>query len=201
MVIYGGNNKRRKILQKIITKQSGYFTAKQALKAEYSYRLQYYHKSLGHWNEIDRGVFRLDGYPESIYDEFIRWSLWSRNRKDVPQGTISHDSALSMYELGDVLPTKIHLTVPKTFRKKAPQGCILHKNIIKPDEIERYSGFSMTKPLKTIIDVTESGYDISHLAKVIKDALDKGILRPLHFKNVYMSKTVKEIIWEILKDI
>ena len=32
------------------------------------------------------------------------WSQWSRNQKGVPQAVVSHDTALTVHELSDVMP-------------------------------------------------------------------------------------------------
>jgi predicted transcriptional regulator of viral defense system len=122
---------RRQKLYTVAESQGGYFSAKQALSCGYSHRLQHYHKGKGHWVEIERGCFRLMNYPSSPNEDFIRWSFWSRNRGDIAQAAVSHESALAFHELGDVVPSKIHLTVPPTFRKKAAGGCVLHRKACK----------------------------------------------------------------------
>ncbi|MCG2724689.1 MAG: hypothetical protein L6420_00300 [Elusimicrobia bacterium] len=169
---------RRKKLYIIASEQQGYFTAKQAITCGYSRRLQHYHKEKGHWNEIERGFFRFSDFPASLNEDLVRWSFWSRNRKDEIQGVISHDTALAFYELSDILPSKIHLTVPPLFRKKPAGGCVLHRKILQPKEIEQREGFLITKPLKTILDIAESDIGAEHLEKALRDAFSKGIMVP-----------------------
>jgi len=101
------NKKTEKKLLEIAQKQGGYFTSGQALNAGYSYRLQSYHKEQKHWKEIDTGLYKLTNLPVSEYDDLIRWSLWSRDKKGNPQAVISHESALVVHELGDVMPAKV----------------------------------------------------------------------------------------------
>ena len=57
------------------------------------------------------------------------WYLWSRNRREVPEGIYSHETALSLHELSDVMPSKLHMTVPKDFRRNSmiPEVLILHR--------------------------------------------------------------------------
>jgi hypothetical protein len=47
------------------------------------------------------------------------WYLWSQNRQEVPEGTYSHDTALSLHELSDIMPSKLHMTVPREFRRNS----------------------------------------------------------------------------------
>lgn len=188
-------------LYNIASGQQGYFTAKQALSCGYSHRTQHYHKEKRHWIEIERGMFRLVNYPASPFEDLIRWFLWSRNRDDIPQAVISHETALSVHELSDIMPGKIHLTVPPNFRKKPPIGCILHKNIIQPESIEQREGFRITTPLKTIIDVAEEGISNDYLEQALRDAFNKGILVPAQVIDAKLSPKAKDKLRIILENI
>lgn len=164
-------------LIRIAREQEGYFTAAQALSVGYTYRQHHHHKNRGNWEQIDHGVYRLRTYPESEYEDLIRWSLWSRNQRGEIQATVSHETALAIHELGDVMPSRIHLTVPPGFRKKIPGGCILHKAVLQPDEIERRPGFNVTTPLRTLLDVANGPISQDLLEGAIRDALEQGILQ------------------------
>ena len=194
------SNKKKQLLE-VVSEQAGYFTAKQALKRGYSYRLQHYHKSQGQWQEVDRGVFRLADYPNSPHEDLIRWSLWSRNRQDISQAVVSHESALSVHDLSDVMPTRIHLTVPPTFRKMSPGGCILHRSILKLEEIEKHGGLFVTNPLRTILDVAEGNLSLDHLEKAVRDAIGRGFVMPDHIKNASMSRNAKEKMRIVLENV
>lgn len=194
------STKKQKLFD-IASLQQGYFTAKQAVRAGLSYRMQTHYKKSGQWLEIDRGVFRLAQFPNSPDEDYVRWSLWSRDRKGEPQAVISHDSALSIHSLSDIMPSKIYFTVPPGFRKKAPKGCILHRGRVSTDEKEQREGFFVTKPLRTIIDSAESDLGIDDLEKAIKEACDKGIMQIIDIVSAEMSKKAKEKIMITLKNI
>jgi len=195
------NKKTEKKLLEIAQKQGGYFTSGQALKAGYSYRLQSYHKEQKHWKEIDTGLYKLTNLPASEYDDLIRWSLWSRDNKGNPQAVISHESALVVHELGDVLPVKVHLIIPVKFRKEIPDGVIYHKGNIKPEDIEMRDDFSITTPIRTIIDVAEGNISMEQLEQVVRDGLDKGLIRPVQFQKAQMSIKVRSKISTVLANI
>jgi len=185
---------RRKNLYQVAANQQGYFTAKQAIFCGYSHRMQYYHREKGHWMEIERGVFRLTNYPASPHEDLVSWSLWSRNREDRPQAVVSHETALTVHELGDIMPGRIHLTVPPAFRKKAPGGCVIHKKVLSPEDIEEREGFSITVPLKTIIDVAEGTISHEYLEQALRDAFNKGILVPAQIITTIIPPKAKDKI-------
>ena len=171
------NGKREGELLGYANSQAGYFTAKQAEKAGYSYRLHSYHTSTGRWIKVDRGVFRLRNFPTSQREDLIRWTLWSRNQKDKPQMVVSHETALAVHELSDVMPAKLHFTVPSGFRKKVPKSLILYRLKINEGDAEKREEFSVTTPLRTLMDVAEGNLSEDELAKALRDALDKGFVQ------------------------
>ena len=164
-------------LYEVAAAQGGYFTAAQAWQAGYAYSQQHFHVSRGNWLRIDRGLYRLRGFPPGEREDLIRWSLWSRNQKGVPQAVVSHDTALTVHEMSDVMPAQIHLTVPKGFRKKIPPGCVLHKSTLAPEDVESRTGFGVTTPLRTLLDVSAGALSQEHLNKALRDALDRGLVR------------------------
>ncbi len=159
---------RRKLFQ-IAGYQSGLFTAAQARDAGYSYAAQKYHVDHGNWVRIDRGIFRLPEWPPERHEDLIRWVLWSGGK-----GVISHDTALSVYDLGDVDPVRTHLTVPKGFRKSAP-GVALHRATLPSEDVQGFEGVSITTPTRSVLDVAAGNLDADQLASAVGDAIGAGL--------------------------
>lgn len=186
---------REQRLFEIADGQGGYFTAKQAIQAGYSYRLQSHHADRGNWLRTERGIYRLRNYPDSSHEDLIRWSLWSHNRQGEPQAVFSHDTALAIHELGDVMPARIHFSVPPTFRKPVPGGCVVHRAQLPTHDIERSDGFLLTSPLRTLVDVAEEGgMDQEHLLRCTTDAVRKGRVTMSELKGRAKTKRLKDII-------
>lgn len=72
-------------LSDLAHEQGGYFTTKQAIKLGYGYRHLDYHETAGNFERVAHGLYRLPTVPRGEHDTLIRHSLWSRNRKDLPQ--------------------------------------------------------------------------------------------------------------------
>ena len=158
----------RTSLFRLGAKQAGYFTAAQALDIGYAYPGQLYHHRRGEWSRVDRGIYRLAVWPETDHADLVRWTLWSRGH-----GVVSHETALAVHELGDVLPAKVHLLVPRKFRSVDP-SVVLHRVDIDADDIEVRAGFRVTTPMRAILD-TATDMDVDRLASVIRDAVDQGV--------------------------
>ena len=160
----------RKTLLAVAGPQSGYFTAAQALKAGYSYPAQHYHALRSNWLHIDRGLYRLPEWPPSTHEDLVRWTLWSRQK-----GVVSHDTALVVHGLGDVNPEKVHLTVPRGFRANA-EGVVLHRGVVESSEREEHTGFLVTTPLRSLVDVAAGTLDLDQLATALSEAMRRGLV-------------------------
>ena len=165
------------VLYEMAAAQEGYFTAGQALQAGYAYSQQHFHRSRGNWLRVDRGLYRLRDFPPGEREDLVRWSLWSRDQKGKPQAVVSHETALAVHELSDVMPNRVHLTVPKGFRKRVPPGCVLHKADLAAGDVEPRGGYQVTTPLRTLLDVADSPLSQEHLNRAVREALERGLVR------------------------
>lgn len=174
-------------LFEIAEDQAGYFTAAQALEAGYSYESQAYHHKAGNWLREGWGIYRLVHYPHTEGEEYVRLMLWSRNRAGEIQAVVSHDTALQVYELSNVLPGKIHLTVPKGFRKQPPGEAVLHYADLPDDAVRKHDGYRITTPLRTLLDVAASPLSPEHLQAATTDAFNSGLVRPSELEAAVLS--------------
>ena len=160
----------RQGLARLAASTGGLFTASQALTVGYSYPSQHFHVHQGDWIRLDRGIFQLVDSPVDGRPDLIRWTLWSGGR-----GVISHDSALAIHELGDVMPARTHMTVPPGVRKRS-SALTLHRGVLLEAEIEHHDGYRVTAPLRSLIDAAADHLEIDHLSRAIEDALDRGLV-------------------------
>jgi predicted transcriptional regulator of viral defense system len=158
--------------------QQGYFTAKQAADAGYQLGSLAHHVKSGNWVRVERGIYRLARFPQSAEEQLVIYALWSRNRAGKPEGVYSHQTALSIHELSDVNPAKLHMTVPVTFRRRAktPKILVLHHAILDEKDVEQRQGFAVTRPLRAIADVATAE---SVSRDIVEQALSEGRQRGL----------------------
>jgi predicted transcriptional regulator of viral defense system len=92
-----------------------------------------------------------------------------------PEAIISHDSALTLYDLSDLLPDQVHVTIPRTASRRRP-GLGLHTNQLEPEEMTRYEGLPVTTVLRTLADVTSAGLADEQVQQAIREALRRGLV-------------------------
>ena len=181
----------------IVQAQQGYFTTKQAIAAGYSSATHNYHVSTGAWLREYRGIYRLAQFPESPDVHYVLWSLWSRNRQDIPQGVFSHQTALSIHELADIMPAQLHLTVPPNFRRNSeiPKILHLHRAVLPDCDIEQRHGFRVVRPLRAITDLLkEATVSKDHLRQALQQASSRGLITRIEIKNHQQRPVIEALL-------
>ena len=156
-------------LYHLAEQQAGYFTARQAARAGFSWeRLTDYSKN-GRFQRVARGIYRLAQFPSSRFEDlFVAWL------KCGPKSAISHESALALYDLSDVLPGEVHVTLPRTASRRR-KGIRLHTNRLRPADVVKREGLPVTSVPRTVADVARAGLSEDHVARAIQDALQGGL--------------------------
>ena len=154
--------------------QSGYFTTQQAELAGYSTQLLFKHIRAGRVERARRGIYKLVHFPAGEHEDLVVAWLWSER-----VGVLSHDTALSLHDLSDVLPGCIHLTLPETSRRRrfrVPPGVELHFADVAPDERGWFGPVPVTAPRRTLVDCATNALSPEHLRKAAATALRRGLV-------------------------
>jgi len=198
----GRNRANYSRLYKTVSDQQGYFTAKQAKEAGYADNTHPFHVKAGNWTREHRGIYRLAKYPWTEHPDMALWALWSHNRKGEPQGVYSHDTALSLHEISDLNPAKLHMTVPPAFRRNSPPPKILllHRDTIHPDDFQAMQGFRVTRPLRAIAELlAEGATSMDFMEQAVKEAAQRGLIYREKIRNAErISEDVKKQIEKFL---
>ena len=108
-------------------------------------------------------------------------------------GVFSHATALSIHDLSDYFDNKLHMTVPPKYRRRSlpPYNLVLHKTILDKNDIQKFGCYSVTTPLKTILDLIESGaIEKRFLIQTLTQAINRGLIAKNDLKNAII-KTAK----------
>jgi predicted transcriptional regulator of viral defense system len=166
-------------LYELAATQAGYFTAAQARGLGYSPRSLQHHVAAGHLERVSRGFYRLVGVPADPHEDIVAAWLRFASRRAV----VSHDTALTLYDLAPSRSHEIHLTLPREHRPRNAQsatGFKLHTTILplRRDEVANRFGVVITSPARTIADSAEVGVDPSVVIQATARALAIGLVTP-----------------------
>lgn len=155
--------------------QRGFFTAEQAKQYGFSQPLLSHHtRPDGRFERAGRGLYRLRLFPTSAHDDlFLAWLSLGRD-----DAVVSHESALDLYELADVMPTAVHFTVPRSRRWKRSRPAVRVHTSSKLDEqdVQRWGGLPVTTPERTIIDLIRTAFSPDQLEMAYNQANSRGLL-------------------------
>jgi predicted transcriptional regulator of viral defense system len=205
-MIDGLTKQSSRALYQIAADQGGYFTTKQAIEAGFSDTTHSYHIQNGDWIREFRGIYRLTDFPQGKRPELMLWYLWSRDITGRPQGVYSYDTALDMYELSDLMPDKLHMTVPRSFRKRldTANGLKIHYAELSPGEARYYYGVHVTSPLRTIADIIqEDSIPQSMIKQAIAQAIERGLIdkKSVEEMQIIVPNQVKETLYRLYKEV
>ncbi|MEJ2267085.1 MAG: hypothetical protein P8X95_26880 [Anaerolineales bacterium] len=157
-------------LYEIAESQAGYFAAHQARQVGFTWERLSSNAKNGRFLRVAQGIYRLAHFPGSPYEDLV--VAWLRTGKD---SVISHESALALYNLSDVLPGKVHVIVPRTASRRR-RGIRLHTSRLNPDDVTVREGLPVTTVPRTIADVILSGLADEHIKNAIHEALQRGLV-------------------------
>ena len=182
--------------------QQGLFTTKQAKAAGFAENTHPYHVQAGNWVRERRGIYRLALYPAADRPDLVLGALWSRNRDEEVEGVYSHQTALSLYDLSDLNPAKLHMTVPSDFRRNSeiPGILVLHYADLPKSDVQAGSGFKFTRPLRTILDLIETGtVERNFIRQALRQAVERGLITRQQIRSAQMSEPARKIVQEALR--
>lgn len=89
--------------------------------------------SRGQLERVAHGVYRFPQFPVTAYDPYMLAVLWT----GTPAACLSHDTALAAYEVCDINPDRIHITVPRSRRIRRAGGelYVVHQQDLNDHQI------------------------------------------------------------------
>jgi hypothetical protein len=180
-------NDSEAMLFRVAAAQGGYFTARQAGMAGFRDSNHIFHLRSGNWIREWRGIYRLARYPLREDAQYSLWGIWASSRQGEPLGAYSHETALSLFGLSDLQPARLHMTVPRGYRRhgKIPEILCLHHVDVDTEECEERNGYRVIRPFRTFIDLVR-GRSISpeFFRQAVRQALDRGYLTRAQYRDL-----------------
>ena len=165
-----GNKPDYNQVYSIAESQGGYFAASQARELGFAWdRLSKNVKS-GRFSRVAHGVYRFVQFPGSPFEDlFIAWL------RTGPNSVISHESALSVYNLSDIIPNEIHVIVPRSSSTRR-KGIRQHTNQLEAKDITMRNGLPITTVARTLSDVSSTGLAKEQVILAIHEGINNGLV-------------------------
>jgi predicted transcriptional regulator of viral defense system len=165
-------------LYRLAESQVGYFTAQQALAVGMDRStLRHHARPGGRYERARRGLYRLRHFPSSPHEHVVAAWLPLRDAG----GVVSHESALELYDLSDVIPTAVHLLLPRANRGQRQRLGVRIHTVGRPPtlgEIRTVAGVAVTSPVRSIVDALDAGTQPEQIEQAVHQALERGLITP-----------------------
>lgn len=132
----------------------------------------------GKLERVARGVYRIPYFPADRLSQYREAVLWARASQGPQQVALSHETALGVYGISDVNPSRVHLTVPKNarLRRRRPKWIVLHRGDLPASEVIMQEGLPVTTVAKSVLDVVNATGRLGLARQAVKDARKEGYI-------------------------
>ncbi|MBZ5708544.1 type IV toxin-antitoxin system AbiEi family antitoxin domain-containing protein [Nannocystis pusilla] len=152
--------------------QDGHFSVAQAQAAGISRPNLQAHLKRGRVLRVHRGVYRLVRYPPGEHEDLT--AIWLQSDQE---GVFSHETALALYELSDVLPARVHITLPPSWRRRELlDGLVVHFDEVPEADRAWHGAVPITSVRRTLQDCAKAGLSPEHLQQAVAQALRRGLV-------------------------
>lgn len=162
--------------------QDGLFTTRQAAEAGYSPPLLIHYQRKAKVARVRRGIYRLVHFPAGEHEQLAVAWLWSEQA-----GVISHQSALALHGLSDILPARIHLTLPGSWRHRrfrVPSDLVLHHADVPQIDRTWFGAVPITTPKRTLEDCAQDGLSPEVLRLAAQQAIRRRLVAHVELDSV-----------------
>lgn len=174
-------------LWEIAITQLGFVTAQQAKAVGVGKAALQMLVQRGTLTRVAHGVYRFPQFPVGQYDSYMLAVLWTR----APEACLSHETALDAYEISDVNPNRIHVTVAKSRRLRRADGddYVIHREDLAPAQIGWWQEIPTVTPATAIAQCIAYGTP----TYLLRQAIDRGHVRG------YLKATERDELAEALE--
>lgn len=159
-------------LRDVALDQYGYVTTKQALDAGVTHASLSMMVKRGRLERECQGVYLVPQLPYKQLNQYMLAVLWT----GAPEAVLSHETALDLYDVCDINPAAIHVTVGKKRRisRKNDRGVVVHHQ----DLTEQQTGWIEEIPAVTLDTAIEQCIETVP-SYLLRQAIETGAKRGL----------------------
>lgn len=131
------------------------------------------YRNAGRIEQLARGVYHVVALPTDRLTPYMEAVMWANGH-----GAISHASALEMMDLCEIVPRRIHLTVPARYnpRKAGGERYRVHRHTLPDADITAFEGVPVVTAYRAIRQAIASGEDREQLRTAVRTATRQGLL-------------------------
>ncbi|HTE58809.1 MAG TPA: type IV toxin-antitoxin system AbiEi family antitoxin domain-containing protein [Solirubrobacteraceae bacterium] len=161
-------------LAELAADQHGLFTLEDTRAVGYADNTIAQMARRGRLERVSQGVYRIPFLPAGRLGAYMEAALWPVGVK----GVLSHATALDLWEVSDINPAKIHITVPRAHRpqRALPRAYVIHRERLAPNEIDAIEGVPVVTLARAIRECAHDDVAPDLLEQAVRAGTARGLL-------------------------
>jgi predicted transcriptional regulator of viral defense system len=161
-------------LAEVAADQHGYFGLDDSRAVGYADNTVAQMARRGRIERVSQGVYRIPFLPGGRMGPYMAAVMWPAGVR----GVISGETALDLWEVGDVNPTSIHITVPRSHRpqREVPAAYALHRVDLDPVDVTEIEGVPVVTLERAIRECVAGHLAADLLEQAIRHGRERGLL-------------------------
>ena len=155
-------------LREVALDQHGFIATAQAVEHGVSYADLSMMVARDRLDRVAHGVYRVPQVAETEFDQYQLAVLWT----GVPEACLSHDTALAAWNVSDINPDRIHVTVARDrrIRRAGGERYVVHYDDVEARQVTWWQG------IRTVDVPTAIGQGIASGVPtyLLRQALDRA---------------------------
>jgi predicted transcriptional regulator of viral defense system len=129
----------------------------------------------GQLERVAQGLYRVPFFAMGALGPYMEAALWPRGI----QGVLTYGTALDLWDVCDINPHKVHITVPRHHRpqRKIPGAYVIHREDLDPNDITAIEGVPVVTLETAIRQCAEANVGVDLLEQAVRHGRERGLLR------------------------
>lgn len=129
----------------------------------------------GQLERVAQGLYRVPFLGTGPLEAYMAAALWPRGTL----GVLTHETALDLWDVCDINPSKVHITVPRRHRpqRKIPAGYVIHREDLDSRDITEIEGVPVVTLEKAIRQCAAAHVGRDLLEQAVRHGRERGLLR------------------------
>lgn len=123
---------------------------------------------------VSHGTYRIPFLSGGRLSAYMEATLWPSGVR----GVLSRDTALDLWDVSDVNPDKIHITVPRAHRpqRQLPAAYVIHREDLLDTEITALEGVSVVTLERAVRQCAAAHLAPDLLEQAVRHGRERGLL-------------------------
>lgn len=161
-------------LAELAADQHGFFTLADARAVGYADNTVAQMARRGRLERVSQGVYRIPFLPPGPLAGYMEAALWPVGAR----GVLSHATALDLWEVCDVNPCKIHITVPQEHRpqRQIPKAYVIHREDLVEIDVTAIEGIPVVTLERAIHECAAAHLEADLIEQAVRRGREAGLL-------------------------